>query len=258
MSFKLARVAQRGLTSGEPLPDVYQSLKDMDIRFYRGGTSLIAGTPGSMKTTLIGNLIDLMQVPTLYISNDSDEMTIVSRMLARRTKQDSRLMRDKALKNPLWASRILDDMDWVRWNFNPSPSLEEIEEEMAAFEELWGEMPHLVVVDVLMKVDYAEDSSHGTDQSIVRYLDRLARNTGSHIIIACHTSENVPGDPCQPKSAIINKVSQLPVLALTTAYEDGVFYVAPVKNRNGFADATGGTNVMFLIDPTISTLEEVE
>jgi replicative DNA helicase len=257
MSFKLARVAKRGLTSGEPLPDAYATLKEQGIRLYRGGVVLVAGTPGSMKTMFILNLVDKMKIPTLYISNDSNEMTIVSRMLARRTKQDSRLMRDKALRDPDWAFRVLSDMDWVRWNFSPSPTLDEIEEEVMAFEELWGDLPHLVVVDILMKVDYVEDGG-GTDESIVRYLDKLARETGACFVVACHTSENVEGNPCQPLRAVLNKISKIPIMVLTCAYKDGVFFLCPAKNRDGTADATGNRHVTFLIDPSIATLEELE
>lgn len=166
-------------------------------------------------------------------------------------------MREKALRDPDWAARTLSDMDWVRWNFSPSPTLEEIEEEVMAFEELWGDMPHLVVVDVLMKVDYVEEGS-GTDESIVRYLDRLARETGACFVVAGHTSENVDGHPCQPLKAVINKVSKLPVMVLTTAHIDGVFYVCPAKNRDGQADAQGFRHVTFLIDPSIAVLEELE
>jgi hypothetical protein len=218
---------------------------------------LVGGVPGSMKTMFIGHLVDTMKVPTLYISNDTNEMDIVSRFLARRTKQDSRDMRERALEDPQWAARRLSDMDWVRWNFNASPSLEEIEEEMMAFEELWGDNPHLVVVDILMKVDYFEDGG-GSLEGIVRYLDKLARDTGACIVIACHTSENEDGHPCQPMKAILNKVSKFSTLVLTTAHVDGIFYLAPVKNRNGFADATGYSSFQFLVDPTIAMLEELE
>lgn len=257
MSFKLARAVRRGLTNGEPLPDVFRSLKDRGIRFHRGSTALVAGLSGSMKSMFVAQMVDTLKIPTLYISNDTNEMDTISRMLSRRTKQDSNIMRDKALRDPEWASEKLQDMDWVRWSFDPSPSLEDIEEELAAFEELWGEYPHLVVVDILMKVDYYEEGG-GSLQSIVKYLDKLARETGSCIIIAHHTSENIDGHPTQPKKALLEKVDKFAVLVLTTAYDGNTFYLAPVKNRNGYADATGYHSIQFLVDPTIATLEELE
>lgn len=257
MSFKLARAVRRGLTNGEPLPDVFLSLKDRGIHFYRGSTAIVAGLSGSMKSMFLGQLVDELKIPTLYISNDTNEMDTISRFLSRRTKQDSHIMRMKALKDPVWASEKLSGMDWVRWSFDASPSLEDIEEEMLAFEELWGEHAHLVVVDILMKVDYYEDGG-GSLQSIVKYLDKLARETGSCIIIAHHTSENIDGHPTQPKKALLEKVDKFAVLVLTTAYDGNLFFLAPVKNRNGQADATGYSSIQFLIDPSIATLEELE
>jgi hypothetical protein len=257
LSFKLARAVRRGLTNGEPLPDVFRSLKDRGIHFYRGSTAIVAGLSGSMKSMFLGQLADELKIPTLYFSNDTNEMDTISRFLSRRTKQDSYIMRLKALKDPEWASQKLSDMDWVRWSFDPSPSLEDIEEELLAFEELWGEYPHLVIVDILMKVDYYEDGG-GSLESIVKYLDKLARETGSCIIIAHHTSENEPGSPTQSKKSLLQKVDKFAVLVLTTAYDGNTFYLAPVKNRNGFADATGHNSIQFLIDPSIATLEELE
>lgn len=256
MSFKLARAVGRGLTNGEPLPDIFESLSSRGIRFYRGTTALISGSSGSMKTMFIGEMVDTLKIPTLYISNDTNELDTVSRYLARRTQKDSEIMRQKALRDPEWAAEILSDMDWVRWNFNPSPSLEEIEEELMAFEELWGEFPHLVVVDVIMKVDYYEDGG-GSLERIGQYLDKVARDTGACIVIASHTSENDPGDPTPSKKSILFKLDKLPVLCLTTAYRDEVFYLAPVKNRNGFADATGSSYIQFMVDPSTATIEEL-
>lgn len=257
MSCKLSRVVAQGLTNGEPLPDVFPTLKERGIRLYRGSTVLVGGTPGSMKTMLLGALVDDMQVPTLYFSNDTNELDTVSRMLSRRTRQDSRLMRDRALRDPAWAAKTIADMDWVRWNFNPAPALEEIEEEIQAFEELWGEHPHLVVVDILMKVDYM-DSSRSPLEVVVQFLDKVARETGACVVIACHTSENEPGYPTQPLRAFLDKIGKLSTLCLTLAHVDGVLYVAPVKNRNGPADSTGRTYVTFLVDAPTATIEEME
>lgn len=256
MSFKLARVVGRGLPVGEPLPDVFDCMRSRGVRFYRGGCALIGGTPGSMKTMFISELVDRMKVPTLYISNDSNEATIASRFIARRIQEDSKDVRERLMDDPEWGSEQLAGLDWVRWNFSSSPTLEEIEEELMAFEELWGEFPHLMVVDILLKVDYAEEGGGGYE-SIVRYLDRLARETNSCIIIACHTSENVKGEPTQPLSAFLEKIGKMPILALTTACDESGFYLAPVKNRDGWADHTGLSYFTFWVTPEFATIEEI-
>lgn len=256
MSFKLARVAHRGLPTGEPLPTVYHTLDELGIRFYRGGVTLIGGTPGSMKTMLLLDLVDKLKAPTLYLSNDATSATMVSRALARRTRQDSKLMRDRAFSDPDWAGEVLHDMDYIRWNFDRAPTLEDIERELTAFDELWGEPPHVVVVDVLMKVDYHEEGG-GTKESIIRYLDKLAAENNAAFFVAAHTSENVPGNPTQPMSSFLDKIAKLPETALTLAYKDGILNVAPVKVRDGTADASGNTFVSFMIDPALATLEEL-
>lgn len=257
MSSKLARIVRRGVQAGTPLPDVWSSFRKRGIHFYRGSVTLVSGTPGSMKTMLLLALADQLRVPTLYMSNDSNELTVISRMLARRTGIDSLVMRERAIRDPEWAGRLLADVDWIRWNFAASPTLEDITEEVQAFEELWGEMPHLVIVDVLGKINYSTGNYTG-DEDIVRYLDRLARESGACVVIASHTSESVPGNPCQPLSSLLNKIGKFPVTCLTLAYVTGVLYVAPVKNRDGFADASGRSYVTFLIDPALATLEETD
>lgn len=257
MSSKLARIVRRGVQAGTPLPAIWKSFVRHGMHFYRGSVTLVAGTPGSMKTMLLLNLVDEMKVPTLYFSNDSNEMTIISRLLARRTGVDSLVMRERAIRDPEWAGRVLADVDWIRWSFAPSPTLEDIKEEVEAFEELWGEMPHLVVVDVLGKVDYSTGDYTG-DEDIVRYLDRIARESGACVVIGSHTSENATGSPCQPLSALLNKIGKFPVMVLTLAHVSGVLYVAPVKNRDGFADSSGRSYVTFLIDPALAVLEEAD
>lgn len=257
MSSKLARLVRRGVQAGTPLPNLWQSFKSRGMHFYRGSVVLVSGTPGSMKTMLLLNLVDELKVPTLYFSNDSNEMTVISRLLARRTGIDSLVMRERAIADPEWAGRMLADIDWVRWSFSASPTLQDVEEEVAAFDELWGDMPHLVVVDVLGKIDYSTGDYTG-DEDIVRYLDRIARESGACVVVASHTSENVAGNPCQPLSALLNKIGKFPSMCLTLAHVSGVLYVAPVKNRDGFADSSGRSYVTFLIDPALARLEEVE
>lgn len=257
MSSKLARVVRKGVQAGTPLPDIWKSFSSRGMRFCRSSVVLVSSRPASMKTMLLLNLVDELKVPTLYFSNDSNELTVISRMLARRTGTDSIITRDHAIKDPDWASRVLSDIDWVRWSFAPSPTLEDIREEVAAFEELWGEMPHLVVVDVLGKVNYSTGDYTG-DEDIILYLDAIARESGACVVVASHTSENVPGNPCPPLSALINKLGKFPAMVLTLAYSSGVLYVAPVKNRDGFQDESGRSYVSFLVDPALCQLEEID
>jgi RecA-family ATPase len=76
-------------------------------------------------------------------------------------------------------------------------------------------------------------------RAIMKELKFLARDTNAAIIILHHTSEAVPGNPCQPRSALQGKVAQLPALICTLGVVGTSMAIAPVKNRYGRADANG-------------------
>jgi hypothetical protein len=66
----------------------------------------------------------------------------------------------------------------------------------------------------------------------------------------------VDGNPCPPRSAILQKQNKLPVLELTVANHERNFYVAPVKNRHGRSDPSGRTYVRLNVNPETCTFWE--
>lgn len=257
MSVTLGRIVRRDLRSGDPLPDVYHTLRRAKIRLRRGNLHLIAGKPGSLKSMFSVDMVKKMGVPTLYFSNDSDESTIAQRVLAnsvqRPTEDVAKDMRD----DRGWASANLSHMEHVRWVFDPSPTLDDIQLEMEAFQEIYGEYPWLVVVDILDNISYFEDNDHGAAARKLQYLHSLARNTGSAILVVHHCSEGADEDPCPPRSSILQKQNKLPVLELTVAIHGEFFYIAPVKNRHGPADTTGKTFHRLRVNPALCSFSEV-
>jgi hypothetical protein len=256
VSVTLARQVLRNLHTGEPLPDVYPSLANAKIRLRRSNLHEVAGQPGSMKTMWVLDWVRRLKVPTLYFSNDSDESTIASRMLAASTGQTSERTEGYLRTASEWSSGKLEGFDHVRWSFDPSPSLDEIDLEMEAFNEIYGEYPHLVVVDILGNVSYYEDSDHGSDARILQYLHSSARSSGAAFLVVHHATEAVQGSPCPPRSAILNKQAKLPVLILTVAVQGESFYVAPVKNRHGYQDASGRNAIQMKVNPEVGTFSE--
>lgn len=246
----LSKAVRRGLKSGEPLPVVFKTLKDADIVFRRGGVHAVYGRTGAGKTQFVTALVDEMKVPTLYISNDSDEMTVASRLISRRTGADSNAVSEQIQKAPEWAASQLTNTDHIKWNFNPSPSLPEVEEEVLAFQEVYGQPPMLIVVDILLKMNLQEDTEHGTVERIIGYLDTLAREYNACVILVHHGSEGFSGDPCQPSQAFLGKRTQFLVLLLSVAAlpYSGTFAVCATKNRHGRQDPSGRQAVYLQAD----------
>lgn len=253
----LARAVSRGLSTGEPMPVAYNTLEKARIRFRRGGVSMIAGQPGSNKTAFMLNLICRWQVPTLVFSNDSDQFTVASRLLARKLQKDSRDLEEPLRDYPAEAAEALEEFGFIHWSFDSSPTIDDIELEVQAFKELYGEYPKCIVVDILMKVatEEGEDSALST---VMGFLDHLARITKACVLVLHHATEGVQGNPCQPRSAVLYKVNQLPVLILTVARVGDMFYVAPVKNRSGPDDFTGNTSYPFNINLSTCTITDIE
>lgn len=237
----LAKTLRQEGNRGEALPEVFTSFTASGIKFRRGSLCMIAGVPGSYKTQLALALADSWKVPTLYISNDSDETTVASRLIARRMQISTERIEERMHLDSKWASQMLTDTDHIKWNFNPNPTLPEVEEELDAFNEVFGLPPVLVVVDVLMKMNYMEDSEHSTAMRIVDYLAGIARDYSACVILVHHASEGVPGNPVPPRSAILQKVSQLPSLILNVAPDPWTknLCVCAVKNRHGRQDPSG-------------------
>jgi len=238
----LRRSVGRGLAAGEPLPSPYPIFDAGRAHIRRGALTMIAGPPGSMKTILTLNIVEKVNVPTLYFSSDSDDFTMASRVLAMKSGETTETTEEWTRSNVIQAQRILKSFDHVRWSFHSSPSLEHMELKADAYAEINGEYPHLVVIDILMDVDF-EGAGEQNYWALMAELKVLARKWMSAILVVHHTSESVKGEPCPPRSAIMGKANQLPALILTLDGNSiaGYLNIAIVKNRFGPQDPTGKT-----------------
>ncbi len=256
MGQSLARLAHREDTGGEPFPALFPSLGSNGILLRRASVQMIAGIPGSFKSMFALKVMDLLNVSTLYFSSDSDSFTMSSRLLAMQTgrttdETERMLVEDKAA-----AAAILKRYEHTRWNFFPSPSLDDIWLESHAYLEMYGAFPELVVIDIASDIDFQDGDEFATLRQLMREMKRFARETGAGVLVVHHTTESVPGHPCQPRSAIMGKISQLPVLILNVALKGASFFVAPVKNRFGKGPADASLVFEFQVDADRCLIEE--
>jgi len=146
----LVRSVGRTDIGGEPLPAVFKAFESNKIIFRRAEVSMMAGTPGVGKSTLALALALKMKVPTLYISADTNAHTMAMRlasMISGKNQTDVEYL----LQNDLgWTKATLAKGSHIVWSFESSPSLVDIDEEVQAFEELWGCPPVAIFVDNLM------------------------------------------------------------------------------------------------------------
>lgn len=220
---------------------------------------MIAGPPGSMKTVMTLNAVRNMQVPTLYHSSDSDDFTMASRSLAMLTGTPTEETELWVMGQKELAYGVLKDMDFVRWSFRSSPTLEHMHREAEAFQELKGEYPHLTVIDIMMDIDY-EGAGEQNYWALMAELKDMAREQETAILVVHHTSESAKAGSPPPRSAIMGKANQLPTLILTLWGDAhaGTLDVATVKNRFGPQDPMAKKFFKMSANPGICLIEEME
>lgn len=249
----LVHALHRRRGSGVPLPDRFPSLAANGIRFRRGQVHMIAGQPGSGKSLLSLDYAVHAGVSCLYFSADSDEDTVFNRVGAMRmgmSVSSIEEMRETPAVGLL--EEELSNLSNVRFVYDAQPTLDTITDEVDAWEEVYGQMPDLIVVDNLINVvcETTDNEWQGL-RHLMGAMHEIARDTGAAMLILHHTSEG-EGKPtdCQPRKALMGKVAQLPEVILTIALDpaENVFKVAGVKNRTGKADALARNPIELGVD----------
>jgi predicted ATP-dependent serine protease len=255
----LARAVGSKDIGGEPLPTIFRTFEANKVVIRRAEISMIAGTPGAGKSTLALALALRSKVPTLYISADTNAHTMAMRLLSMITgkpQSDAELMLNEDVEG---SRKVINEASGhIFWSFESAPTLSDIDQEVLAFEELWGCAPTLIVVDNLMDVANDGGEEFAGMRSTIKELKYLARDTNAAVLILHHTKESYIGNPCQPRSALQGMVAQLPALICTVGTNaPGYIAVAPVKNRYGKADPSGDTAFWLQFNPEIMDVSDI-
>lgn len=246
---------------GEPLPPTFQGFGRAGIIIRRSEITVIAGTPGAGKSSLALEIASRVQQPTLYFSADTNAHTMAMRLIAMSTGKTQSEAEFILKTNQVKAESILTQNSHLYWSFEPSPSLKDLDEEVSAFETMWGRSPTLIVVDNLMDISMDGHEEFSGLRAAMKELKYLARDTNAALLVLHHTKEGFDGKPCQPRNAIQGMVNQIPAMILTVGQMEGpnghYLCVAPVKNRYGKADHTGATYVSLSFDPERMHLDDI-
>lgn len=248
----LARSARRVQEAGgEFLPLNLRPLEDMKIRARAGTATFVAGPPGAMKTGLVLYLILRMNLPTIYFSADAEDFEIVERAGAAITGDTMEQVR----ANPADYVPALETVNNVRFIYEDSPTYEDVELEVAAYAEVYGEFPKIIVIDNLMNLVGENENEWGAHRDHARVIHRLTRITKAALFVLAHMSDDRtdPTTPA-PRSKLMGKVGALPKAIWSLALNDDQLLVAPVKNRWGRGDASGQSYATVYVDPARSRL----
>lgn len=243
---RLSTIARRPAETGQFLDPVFRPLEDAGIRLREGTATYIAGTPGSMKTGLTLYWVARLNLPTLYFSADSEEFEMFERAAAMVTGDPV----GKVRANPSAYAEALDSLN-LRLVFEDSPTYKDVELEVAAYAEIYGQFPRVIVIDNLLNLVGENESEWGAHRDHARVIHRLTRITKAALLVLAHMGEDKmdPGEYPQPRTKLQGKVSHLPKLILSLAFNGERLRVAPVKNRFGPGDASGRTYVELYCDP---------
>jgi hypothetical protein len=202
---------------------------------------MIAGQPGSMKSTFAMWWAAQMNVRTLYLSADMDAHTATTRLAAVLSgDMVSAVVEQVGQPGAEWYEEFLASSN-IQFCFDSSPNLDDIADELDAYVEAWDAYPELLIVDNLMNCEAESGESYQGMLRLMEEFHRMARMTGSALWVLHHTTENTTNAATfpQPRRDIQGKVTQLPEVVLTVAFDQqsNLFRVAPVKVRSGKSDA---------------------
>ena len=241
------------LTKATPLPDVWAGLATKQIKFRRGQVCMVAAAPNAGKSMFALIYAIKAKVPTLFFSADTDTTTVMLRVASHTSGHSQSTVESNLADDSHYYDHHFQKIDHIKWVFDSSPSIDDLELEIRAYVELYGEAPELIVIDNLMNVAAETDNEWSGLRAIMMELHDMARKTEACVIVLHHVSEQSEyGSTTKPpaRRSLHGKVSQLPALILTLGYDpnQATLSVAAVKNRFGPHTADASDYVQLLVN----------
>lgn len=226
------REAARPMPWVEELRGMYET----GVTFRNGQLIMLAGYPASGKSLFAQWLCDKWAVPTMYVSMDMSQVDTISRLASIRTGMvtaDIRHAFESDGPEAAWIEEQLSEsvMDFV---YDDAPTLMDILKEVAAYVEMYGSYPSVLVLDNLLDIDHESDDDYRAWNATLLWLKSLVRQTGMTIIVIHHARELEKTDYPPPRKDLAGKVARTPELVLCVSMTDNdEFRVAATKNRGG-------------------------
>ena len=249
------------LTKAQPLPDVWQTLAKEQIKFRRGQVCMVAAAPNAGKSMFALVYAIKAGVPTLFFSADTDTTTVMMRAAAHISGHSQITVESNLASNPKYYNKYFEKFSHIKWVFDSSPTIDDLELEIKAYVELYGTSPELIVIDNLMNIVAESDNEWSGLRAIMMELHDMARKTEACVLTLHHVSEQseygAPTNP-PPRKSIHGKISQLPSLICTLGYDpkSAQLKIASVKNRFGPHTADGSTFSTLYVNYAVCQITE--
>lgn len=250
-------MARLGVSSGSAslapaLPNPYPVFEQNGLRLRRGQISLWIAAPGVGKSQLLNNICVRGKLPAMYWSADTDQSTVTMRVLATLSAftiaEVEERMEDESWAG--WLRELFREARHVEWVFDSVITQKHVEERLLAYTEIYGQYPHLLVVDNLSNTVQNSADEYAELREVVTGLQATARKTGTHIAMLGHAKgEYENATKPIPQGGALGNLAKLPDVVVTMFRpSDTQLGVSVVKNRAGKADPSGKTFVTMNVD----------
>lgn len=224
------------------LPMPYPQLERLGLKLRQGQLSMTVAAPGVGKSQLWNNLAQRMGVPTIFWSADTDQHDVLLRSVAlwsgSTIAEAETNLADESWRG--WYAEKVSRGSHIEWIFDPAIRGEILVERMAAFAEIRGVHPQLVVVDNLANTNRNQADELAEQKEFIVEAQKLARSTGAHVAVLAHAKgEYDNGTKPIPLNGVLNNVTKIPevMLSLHRANDAGTLLgVNLTKNRGGKSD----------------------
>lgn len=211
-----------------------------------GTVTFVAGPPGAFKTGFMLYWALRLNRPTLYFSADAEPFEIAERSVAAMSGDTIEQVRATGLDK---YGELLAETNSIRFVYEDSPTYSDLELEIAAYAEVFGQFPEIIIIDNLMNLVGEQENEWSSMRDSARVVHRLTRITKAALFCLHHMADDRtdPTTPA-PRSKLQGKIGQLPKAILSLALADNELRIAGVKNRWGSSDASGATYVTLYVD----------
>jgi hypothetical protein len=237
------RIKKEG--GGQYLPPVFNAFEQRSIRARMGTVTYIMGPPGAFKTGFAMYYVGRLGLPTLYNSADAEDFETVERAAAMVSGVPMSVIEQDYSR---YASE-LSELDHIRFCYDDSPTYDDLGLEVAAYAEVYGDFPKVIVIDTLMKVTGETDDEWAAMRDTSKVVHYIARTTGAAVLVLHHAADDT-SDNSRPKSRnkMQGKVSQIPKAIWSLALNGDELYVAQVKSKWGPEDTSGHNYATLYVD----------